>query len=63
MKIALRILAVIFVAIAVFLVVVTISAFNSAGGARTGVAVAYLVGAVVLLAAAAWMWRRTPART
>jgi hypothetical protein len=62
MKTVLRIFAVLFVVIGVFLVVVTIQAFNSAGGARTGVAVAYIAGAIVLVALATWMWRR-PVRT
>lgn len=58
MRVALRIFAVLFVAVAAFLVYAVINAANSAGGAKTGVAIAYIVGAIVLIAAALWMWRR-----
>ena len=61
MKILLRAVAVLFVLIAAFLVYAVIHAIGSAGGARPGVAVAYIVGAIVLAVAAGALWRR-PAR-
>ena len=61
MKILLRAVAVLFVLIAAFLVYAVIHAVNSAGGARPGVAVAYIVGAILLAIAASALWRR-PAR-
>jgi multisubunit Na+/H+ antiporter MnhB subunit len=57
MNILFRILAVLFVAIALFLIYAVIHAAASAGGARAGVAVAYIVGAIVLIAAAYKLWR------
>ena len=57
MKIALRIVAVLFVAIAVFLVAAVINALGSDGGARAGVAVAYVAGSALLTAGAVAMWR------
>ena len=59
MKILLRTLAVLFVAIGVFLIYAVIHAMASAGGARAGVAVGYVVGAIILGYLAVWMWRRT----
>jgi multisubunit Na+/H+ antiporter MnhB subunit len=63
MKIVLRILAVLLVGIAVLLIWAVIAAANSAGGARTGVAIGYVAGAIVclVLAVKAWRGRRTPA--
>jgi multisubunit Na+/H+ antiporter MnhB subunit len=61
MKTLLRAIAVLFVLIAAFLVYAVIHAVNSAGGARAGVAVAYIVGAILLALAARALWRR-PAR-
>ncbi len=60
MKVLLRALAVVFVAVAVFLVYAVIHAMASAGGARAGVAVGYVAGAIVLVALATWMWRHKP---
>jgi hypothetical protein len=57
MKIALRIVAVLFVAIAIFLVAAVINALGSDGGARVGVAVAYVAGSALLAAGAVAMWR------
>jgi threonine/homoserine/homoserine lactone efflux protein len=59
MKILLRIVAVLFVAIGVFLIAAVINAISSENGARPGVAVAYVAGAIVLGFLAVWMWRRT----
>ena len=58
MKILLRAVAVLFVLIAAFLVYAVIHALASAGGARPGVAVAYVVGAILLAVAASELWRR-----
>jgi hypothetical protein len=63
MKILLRIVAVLFVAIGLFLIVAVINALASEGGARAGVAVAYVAGAIVLGFLAVWMWRRTATPT
>ena len=61
MRILLRAVAVFFVIIAAVLVGAVIAALGSAGGAKPGVAVAYIVGAIILAVAAVAMWRR-PAR-
>ncbi len=60
MQALLRSLAVLFVAVAVFLVYAVIHAMASAGGARTWVAVGYIAGAIVLTALAVLMWRHKP---
>jgi hypothetical protein len=57
----LRVVAVLFVAIAAFLVYAVIAAITSSGGAKPGVVIAYIIGAIVLVAAAVWMWRRPAA--
>ena len=61
MKIVLRAVAVLFVAIAAFLLYAVVSALTSSGGAKAGVTVGYVVGAIVLVLAAVWLWRRRPA--
>jgi|GraSoiStandDraft_5_1057265.scaffolds.fasta_scaffold132064_1 uncharacterized membrane-anchored protein YjiN (DUF445 family) len=58
MKIVLRIVAILLVAMAAFLVYAVIHAMASAGGARAGVAVGYIVGAILLSWAATALWRR-----
>jgi hypothetical protein len=58
MRIVLRVIAVLFVAIAAFLLFAVINALLSDEGARAGVAVAYTVGAILLVALASWLWRR-----
>ena len=62
MKFLMRLVAIFFVAVAVFLVYAVIHALASAGGARAGVAVGYIIGSVLLVAAAAWLWCRPGAR-
>jgi multisubunit Na+/H+ antiporter MnhB subunit len=52
-----RIVAVVCVVAAGFLVWAVINAANSAGGAKTGVAIGYIVGALVLLVLAVLLWR------
>jgi hypothetical protein len=59
MKIVLRILSVLFVAIAAFLLFAVIAALSSDEGARAGVAIGYVVGAAVLIAGAVAMWKST----
>ena len=58
MRILLRAVAVLFVIIAAVLVYAVIAAAGSDGGAKAGVAIAYIVGAIVLGVAAAALWRR-----
>jgi hypothetical protein len=57
MGILFRIIAILFVAIGAFLIYAVVNALNSAGGARTGVAIGYVIGALVLSAIAVWLWR------
>jgi hypothetical protein len=58
MSVLLKIVAVVLVAIGLFLVYAVIHAMASAGGARVGVAIGYIVGAILLGYAASWLWRR-----
>jgi hypothetical protein len=58
MSVLLRVFAVLAVAIAAFLVYAVIHAAASDGGARAGVAIGYIIGAIVLTAGAVWAWRR-----
>lgn len=62
MKVLLRIVAAIFVAIALFLVYAVISAIGSAGGANVAVCVGYVVAAAVLGFFATKLWRRYSGR-
>ncbi len=59
MLIALRAIAVLFVAIGLFLIYAVIHALTSAGGARAGVAIGYVIGAALLgfLAFRLWAFR------
>ena len=57
MRVLLRAVAVLFIAIAAFLVYAVIHAAASAGGARAGVAIAYIIGAIILALVAARLWR------
>jgi hypothetical protein len=63
MKVLLRIVAVLFVAIGAFLIYAVINALGSDGGAKPAVAVGYVIGAALLAWAAVTLWRRggTPA--
>lgn len=56
MKVLFRVIAVLCVAIGAFLIYAVIHAVASEGGAREGVAIAYIVGALVLGFAAIKLW-------
>jgi hypothetical protein len=59
MRILLRIVAILFVIIAAVLVYSVISVASDDGSdLRVGVAIAYVVGAILLLAGAVALWRR-----
>lgn len=58
MKVLLRAVAVLFVLIAAFLIYAVIHAGLSDGGARAGVAIGYIIGAILLVVAARALWRR-----
>jgi hypothetical protein len=60
--ILLRVVAVLCVAVAVFLLYAVIRALASAAGARAGVAVGYVVGAIFLSAVGAKLWQLAGAR-
>jgi len=55
-RILLRIVAVLLILIALFLVYAVIAALTSEGGARVGVAIGYVIGALVLVFAASKLW-------
>jgi ethanolamine transporter EutH len=58
MKILLRVVAVLFVLIAAFLIGIVISiGADSETDLRVPVAIGYVVGGVLLVAAAVWLWR------
>ena len=57
MKVLLRSVSVVMWAIAAFLVYAVIHAIASPGGARVGVAIGYVAGAIVLTAVGVWLWR------
>jgi len=60
MTVLLKIIAVIFWLISAFLIYAVIHAVASPGGARVGVAIGYVAGAIVLSSLGVWMWRRKP---
>jgi hypothetical protein len=57
MNFLLRSAAVLAVAFGLFLMYAVVNAVSSDGGARAGVAVGYVAGAIVLAAGAIWAWR------
>lgn len=57
-----KVVAVVFVAVAAFLVYAVIAALASAGGARPGVAIGYVVGAAILGYLAVLLWRKSMRR-
>lgn len=62
MKVLLKIVAALFVAVGAFLVYAVIHAVASAGGANVAVCVGYIAGAVVLGFLALKLWRRSVPR-
>jgi multisubunit Na+/H+ antiporter MnhB subunit len=58
MKVFMRIVALVFIAIGAFLIYAVIHAMASAGGAKVGVSIGYIVGAIVLAVIAGRLWRR-----
>ncbi len=62
MKVLMKAVAVLLVAIGLFLVYAVIHAIASPGGARVPVCIGYVVGAIVLGYLASWLWRRSSAR-
>jgi threonine/homoserine/homoserine lactone efflux protein len=59
MKILMKAAATIMLALAAFLVYAVLHAGASAGGARAGVAIGYIAGALVLTFVATKLWRRS----
>jgi hypothetical protein len=62
MKVLLRFVAVLFVAIGLFLIYAVINAVGSAGGANVPVCIGYVVAAAVLGFLASKLWRRSSGR-
>jgi len=62
MKVFLKLVASVLVAIGAFLIYAVIHAVLSAGGARPGVAVGYVAGALVLGFVAVSLWRKSAPR-
>ncbi|MEA2459784.1 MAG: hypothetical protein QOC95_2756 [Thermoleophilaceae bacterium] len=62
MKVLFRGIAVFLIAIAAFLIYAVINALGSEGGAKPGVAVGYVIGAIVLGFAALSLWRAAKKR-
>jgi threonine/homoserine/homoserine lactone efflux protein len=62
MKVFMRLVAGLFVAIALFLVYAVINAATSTAGARVGVCIAYVVGATVLVFLATKLWAKSASR-
>jgi hypothetical protein len=58
MRVLLRIVATLFVAIAAFLIYAVVHAFASADGANVPVCIGYVAGALMLGFLAVKMWRR-----
>ena len=63
MNFLLRSAAVLAVAIGLFLMYAVVNAVSSDGGARAGVAIGYVAGAIVLAAVAVWAWRTANRRS
>jgi hypothetical protein len=57
MKVLFRAIAIFLVAIGALLIYAVINALASDGGAKPGVAIGYVIGAIVLGAAAVALWR------
>jgi multisubunit Na+/H+ antiporter MnhB subunit len=52
-----RVVSLILWAISAFLIYAVVHAAASAGGARVGVAIGYVAGAIVMTAVGVWLWR------
>ncbi len=52
-----RIVSLVLWLVSAFLIYAVIHAASSAGGARVGVAIGYVAGAIVLSAIGVWLWR------
>jgi hypothetical protein len=63
MKVLLKAVATLFVAIAAFLVYAVVHAAASAGGARVGVSIGYIAGALVLGFIAVTLWRKSGSKS
>jgi membrane protein YqaA with SNARE-associated domain len=61
-KLFMKFVAVVFVAIALFLVYAVIAAIASTNGARVGVCIGYIAGALVLSYLAMMLWRGSVVR-
>jgi multisubunit Na+/H+ antiporter MnhB subunit len=57
MRVFLRIVSSLMWLVAAFLIYAVIHATASAGGAKTGVAIGYVAGAIVLSFGGVWLWR------
>jgi multisubunit Na+/H+ antiporter MnhB subunit len=57
MKVLLRIGSVLMWIVAAFLIYAVIHAMSSAGGAKTGVSIGYVAGAIILAVVGVWLWR------
>jgi hypothetical protein len=62
MSVLMKGVAVVLVAIGLFLIYAVIHAIASPGGARVPVCIGYVIGAIVLGYIASWLWRRSSAR-
>ena len=62
MKVLFRVLAVLFVFVALFLIYAVINALLSDEGARAGIAVLYVAISAVLTAGAVFLWRASSGR-
>jgi hypothetical protein len=62
-KILMRIVSVIAALVAAFFIIVVIAAATSEGGAKEGVAIAYLAIAAVAIALAVFLWKAASRRT
>jgi multisubunit Na+/H+ antiporter MnhB subunit len=59
----LKVVAAVLIAIGAFLIYAVIHAMSSAGGAKTGVAIGYVAGAIILGWVASRLWRRSSPAT
>ena len=59
MRVFLKLVAALCVAVGLFLIYAVIHAMASSGGARAGIVILYIVLAAGLGYAASWLWRRS----